>query len=207
MRARRRRGEEHATAFLLEELHNAEAEFRRLRAEGHARMTGFLTLVGATLGLVAALSGAKGLGSDALLRVVLAAALFIAVVGTNAYIGLVVRDIGTDACARAAARIRRYFVTEYPHLAPHVSWRHTDAPSTWMTRPRSVNRRQIGLITAAAYGGAAAAAVRTAFQPDGAVTAGVGLATAAVAWPLLLRWARRRMKDVADRARREQRFD
>ncbi|MES9542962.1 MULTISPECIES: hypothetical protein [unclassified Actinomadura] len=207
MRARRRREEEHATAFLLEELHNAEAEFRRLRAEGHARMTGFLTLVGATLGLVAALSGAKGLASDALLRVMLAAALFIAVVGTNAYIGLVVRDIGTDACARNAARIRHYFVTEYPRLAPHVSWRHTDGPSTWVTRPRSVNRRQIGLITAAAYGGAAAAAVRMAFEAGSAVTAGAGSVATAVVWPLLLCWARRRMRHVADRARREQRFD
>ncbi|MFD0686498.1 hypothetical protein [Actinomadura fibrosa] len=190
----------------MEELHNAEEEFRRLRAEGHARVTGFLTLVGATLGLVTALSGAKGLADETLPRVMLAAALFVAAVGTNAYIGLVVRDIGTDGCVRAAARIRRYFVTEYPHLAPHVTWRYSDGPSVWVERPRSINRRQIGVITAVAYGLACAVATRIAFGTGDPVTAGIGAAVTAVAWTVLLRWARRRMGRVAERARREQRF-
>jgi hypothetical protein len=199
--------EEPAVAFLLEELRNAEEEFRRLRAEGYSRLTGFLTVTGATVGLVATLSGVQGIDPVALRRVVFAAALFVALMGTNAFVGLVVRDIGTDMCARAAARVRQYFLLRYPDIDPHVTWQRVDDPTVWVSRPRSVSRRQVGFITAGAWGGSAAALIIVVDRHlNGVVAGAAGVIVAVLAWAVLVRWARRRLRSVADRARREQRF-
>ncbi|MGI8336665.1 hypothetical protein ACRYCC_42545 [Actinomadura scrupuli] len=212
--------------FLLEEMRGAEEEFRRLRSEGHAKVTVFLTLTGVAVGLVGTISGIKGIDGSAVERVALAAAVVVALIGTNTFVSLVVRDIGTDACARATARVRQYFLARHPDVADHVSWQRIDAPTVWVTRPRSLARRQVSVITAGAWGAAAGTLCLLVLPHDvhrhgaqlsgvdlpgvhlpGALLAlGVGVGVAAAAWTLLTRWAGGRFRTVAARAAREQRF-
>ena len=193
-------------SFLLEEFRMADEEFRRLRAEGQTRVTAYLTLAGTAVGVIATLAGIRSIGAVTVERVATVATGLMALLGTNTFVGLVVRDIGTDVCARATGRIRNFFITRYPEVTPHITFQHTDAPTRWITHPQSINRRQVAVMTAAFWG--ASAGLLGQFIPHFPAFPRViaGAVVAVAAWSAHWYWARARLRRAARDAARHQQF-
>jgi hypothetical protein len=191
-----------SVAMLLTELKLIDDEFRRMRSEGTARVNGYLTFVTAIITAGAAYTATRKL---AWWTVLTPGGTAIALLGFYIFYGMVVRDVDTDRCARATGRIRRYFTDLDSELERYLTFQSTDAPSQWVARRESVQRRMVSIVASAAGAGAVTGEVARR-GIAGSVLLLVFLPVLALIY-LVLGWtARRRLKQAASKAQKQQRF-
>lgn len=124
--------------FLLKEFDHSDTERIRLRAEAIERLNYFLTLTSAILG------GLVFFGQSAqfqnIIYVLIAALVFLSLIGWQTFRYIVIRDIHSDNILRSQGRIRRYFVDNDPEIKNYLTWQAHDEPSVYITKNDSAVR-------------------------------------------------------------------
>jgi hypothetical protein len=128
-----------STEFLLKEFDQADSERIRLRAEAIQRLNYFLTLTSAILGGLV-FFGQSG-QIQTVIYVLIAALVFLSVIGWQTFRYIIIRDINSDRMLRAQGRIRRYFVDNDPQIKDYLMWQTHDEPSGYITKNDSAIRR------------------------------------------------------------------
>ncbi len=124
--------------FLLKEFEHLDTERIRLRAEALQRLNYFLTLTSAILaGLVFWGQSAQ---SQNIIYILIAALVFLSIIGWQTFRYIVIRDINSDKILRAQGRIRRYFVDNDPEIKKYIMWQTHDEPSSSITKNDSAIR-------------------------------------------------------------------
>jgi hypothetical protein len=128
-----------STEFLLKEFDHADSERIRLRAEAIQRLNYFLTLTSAILGGLVFFGQSQQIQSA--IYILIAALIFLSVIGWQTFRYIIVRDINSDKVLRAQGRIRRYFVHNDPQIKDYLMWQTHDEPSGYITKNDSAIRR------------------------------------------------------------------
>lgn len=197
--------EKERESFLLKELDFMEAEIKRLRAEGPARLQFLFTMTSAMLASLLVLAGLKTIDIEWARRGGIAVSLLLFALALVTYHYLIGRDISCDRNARGTARIRRYFLDRSPSLEPHVSWQTTDGPTKWLREDNSGIRNATVLI-AAGLDALAVGLLTFELAGDPWTSYVSGLVTAAVTVITMRLWAKRRLAAAVQRAEAERRF-
>lgn len=191
--------------FLLKELELMEAETKRLRAEGPARLQFLFTITSAVLGSLLVLAGLEGLTEQQILAAAIVASFMLLMFSLLTYEYLIGRDISSDRTVRATSRVRRYFLERAPELKQYISWQTEDGPTQWVEQDRSRIRGMVLLITAGLVGLLGGLVFFELSRLDsGAYLSGTGLgAVTAIAMKI---WSKLRLSSARNTALSEQRF-
>lgn len=197
---------EHAVQFLLAEYSALEADLQRLRTEGATRLNLFVAIASAAIAADVSIFLSKTFSVTSKNSISLVLTTILLPFSLQTYRFYLMREMNIDRDLRALARLRQFFVEQYPFLRPYITWQIGAQSSFYTLRNNTytlgISRHLTACISAVFVFCTWSLAVhRWRSQWEAMLLVALPTVTYLLCYLTLWRWARGRFRNYADHLR------